>query len=79
MKEITTNEVKYSVDRALTKLLQNDSLLVELNANERSITHKLAEYLQLEFAAWNVDCEYNRNWARSRGCQCQREAFARMT
>src|SRR5438552_3902549 len=61
MKEITTNEVKHSVHNALTNLLQNDSLLLEHNASERSITHKLAEYLQKEFAGWNVDCEYNRN------------------
>ncbi|MFZ6019203.1 MAG: hypothetical protein ACOYXO_06275, partial [Chloroflexota bacterium] len=26
----------------------------------RSLTHKLAEYLQDEFPVWHVDCEYNR-------------------
>ena len=31
-----------------------------MNANERSITHKLAEHLQREFPEWHVDCEYNR-------------------
>ena len=34
--------------------------LLEADANERSITHKLAEYLQGVFPEWNVDCEYNR-------------------
>ena len=33
---------------------------MDIDANERSITHKLAEYLQDEFPVWNVDCEYNR-------------------
>ena len=45
----------------MTKLSLNDAWLFEMNVNERSITHKLAEYLQQEFADWNVDCEYNRN------------------
>ena len=32
-----------------------------MDANERSLTHKLAEYLQCEFPDWHVDCEYNRH------------------
>lgn len=28
--------------------------------NERSIAHKLAEYIQEQFPEWHVDCEYNR-------------------
>ena len=47
--------------RALERLLQNDRYLFSVNANERSITHKLGCYLQSEFAAWDVDCEYNRD------------------
>ena len=31
------------------------------NANERSITHKLAEHLQRQFNDLKVDCEYNRH------------------
>jgi CRISPR/Cas system-associated exonuclease Cas4 (RecB family) len=31
------------------------------DVNERSLTHKLAEYLEAGFAGWDVDCEYNRN------------------
>lgn len=30
------------------------------NLNERTITHKLAEYFQKYFQDYNVDCEYNR-------------------
>lgn len=41
--------------------LDRDGKLLELDAHERSITHKLAEYLQDEFPEWNVDCEYNRD------------------
>ena len=45
---------------ATVAFLKAEGDLLQLNANERSITHKLAEYLQREFSDWNVDCEYNR-------------------
>ena len=35
--------------------------LFDVGINERSITHKFAEYLQQEFPDYNVDCEYNRH------------------
>lgn len=35
--------------------------LLEIEVNERSISHKIAEYLQALFLEWHVDCEYNRN------------------
>lgn len=50
-----------AVVRALQSLLREDAHLLAANANERSITHKLAEYLQREFSEWHVDCEYNRD------------------
>lgn len=46
---------------AINELIDKDSFLFHADANERSITHKLAEYIQLQFQNWNVDCEYNRN------------------
>lgn len=52
---------KNAVVRALQSLLREDAQLLEANANERSITHKLAEHLQREFPQWHVDCEYNRD------------------
>jgi hypothetical protein len=45
---------------ALQRLLENDHDLLELNANERTITGRLGIYLQELFPEWNVDCEYNR-------------------
>lgn len=53
-------DVKKKVQSSINKLIEHDSFLLKENANERSITHKLAEYLQQEFIDWNVDCEYNR-------------------
>jgi len=53
-------EIAACVDRAIEKLMVNDAELLDINVNERSVSHKLAEYLQQEFTGWNVDCEYNR-------------------
>lgn len=54
-------EVKRRINTAVNKLLERDLPLLELDANERSVSHKLAEYLQQEFEDWDVDCEYNRD------------------
>ena len=47
--------------KALTCLFKGDKKLFEINVNERSITHRLALYLQDLYQDWNVDCEYNRD------------------
>lgn len=52
--------VEEGLIRALDFLIVNDEFLLINDVNERSISHKLAEYLQTEFIGWNVDCEYNR-------------------
>lgn len=53
-------EVKNKIIRACKILLARDAQLFVVDANERSITHRLAIYLQEEFLEYNVDCEYNR-------------------
>ena len=52
--------IKQKIIQAYKKLLRHDVYLLQVTANERSITHKFAEYLQREFPSYNVDCEYNR-------------------
>ena len=54
-------EVHNKVNRSIDRLLENDCALLKIDANERTISHRLGLYLQLEFVEWNVDCEYNRN------------------
>ena len=49
--------IKVSVE----KLLSKDSFLLKSDVNERTITHRLAIYLEECFSDWNVDCEYNRD------------------
>ena len=55
------NRIEEIVDAAVARLVRNDFLLLEKDVNERSVSHKLAEYLQLALPEWHVDCEYNRN------------------
>ncbi len=58
---MTEEKVKSAVNAALAELLKHDSYLLEKDVNERSISHRLAGYLQSQFSGWHVDCEYNRN------------------
>jgi hypothetical protein len=53
--------IKEKVEICIRQLFKNDYHLLEINAHERSISHKLAEYLQQQFPDWHVDCEYNRH------------------
>ena len=53
-------EIKKKVNIAIDILFKNDSFLLEKDVNERSISHKLAGYIQIQFPEWHVDCEYNR-------------------
>ena len=47
--------------KAMAQLASRDSYLIENEVNERTVTHKLAEYLGRLFPGWDVDCEYNRD------------------
>jgi hypothetical protein len=47
--------------KGLEKLEKRDPILLRVDVNERSLTHKLAEYIEKEFPGYDVDCEYNRN------------------
>jgi hypothetical protein len=58
---VTQPDVKSRLERAIKTLLDKDGPLLECDVNERSITHKLAEYLHDEFPEWDVACEYNRD------------------
>jgi hypothetical protein len=59
--EVPDSEIKRKVEFCIRQLLRNDYHLLEINAHERSIAHRLAEYLQQQFHDWHVDCEYNRH------------------
>jgi hypothetical protein len=46
---------------SLSDLFSRDERLLRVNVNERSITHRLAMYMQARIEGWDVDAEYNRN------------------
>jgi hypothetical protein len=50
-----------AIAQALVDLLTHDSYLLEVDANERSITYRFGMYLQAQLPDWDVDCEFNRD------------------
>ncbi len=55
---------------ALEKLIECDAYLLINDANERSLSHRFALYLQAELPTYHVDCEYNRNNADPKRIKC---------
>lgn len=57
-------QIEAALNSAISHLYTKDSFLVNEDVNERSISHRLAVYLQEEVndleQGWDVDCEYNR-------------------
>lgn len=64
--EPTEEVVKKRLAIAIDRFILEDGDLLCLDANERSITHKLAEHLQRQFRYWHVDCEYNRRGSETK-------------
>ena len=54
------SEHKKRLETAVTSLIKNDTVLLEKDVNERTISARLAHYLVAEYPSLNVDCEYNR-------------------
>lgn len=59
--EWTQQDVHRRISQALETLHAKDQYLLDHDVHERTIAHRLAIYLEHEFAGWHVDCEYNRN------------------
>lgn len=58
---LSQHPVGAHVQQALERLIEQDLYLFRVDANERSLTHKSACYLQNHMSDWEVDCEYNRD------------------
>lgn len=55
-------QIQRRLNIAIEQLRVNDNYLLVNDVNERSITHKLALYLDQTFGKkYDVDCEYNKN------------------
>jgi hypothetical protein len=59
--KLRSREPGAAVFSALRQLIAKDTYLLLIDANERSISYRLAMYLQLELPDWHVDAEYNRD------------------
>lgn len=44
----------------IKNFLNNEKFILNNDLNERTISYKLAEYIQKEFSSYDVDCEYNK-------------------
>ena len=53
--------VERAINSALESLIKYDYYLLQFDVNERSISHKFANYLEPYFPTWHIDCEYNRD------------------
>lgn len=58
---ISKREILRKIKAVLSAFFQADGSLLNVNASERSISHKFAEHLQKQFPDLVVDCEYNRH------------------
>ncbi len=61
MEQFSQESIQQRVHLSVERLQFQDAYLLGIDGNERSITHRLAMYLQDEFEGWDVDCEYNRD------------------
>lgn len=63
------DQVQRAIYNSIEMLLKADYDLLNFDVNERSISHRFAKYLEPHFPGWNVDCEYNRNYAEIKSMQ----------
>ncbi len=63
--------IETALSASLEKLIRLDSDILLIDVNERSISHRLAVYLEEHFTDWNVDCEYNRHNANPKRLNIQ--------
>jgi hypothetical protein len=45
---------------ALREFYAHESFLLDKDAGERALTHRLAVHLEKQFSGWEVDCDYDR-------------------
>jgi hypothetical protein len=69
---IAQNQANTILNRAFFNVCKYDEYLLRTNANERSVTHRFAVYIERELANLDldqrisVDCEYNRNYEETK-------------
>ena len=54
-------QIETALNRAIDKFVECDKHLLAADANERSMSHRIAVYLEQETPGYDIDCEYNRD------------------
>lgn len=72
---MTFSTLKKIINDSIVELINRDSYLLEHDVNERSISHKLAIYINNGMMnqsknKWDVDAEYNRNMEDPKRLKC---------
>jgi hypothetical protein len=57
---VNRRELIRKVDLAISKFYSRDLGLLDIDASEWAIAHRIAVYLEEYSEGWNIDCEYNR-------------------
>ncbi|QYZ78926.1 hypothetical protein E2N92_05540 [Methanofollis formosanus] len=60
MTYIGLDDIKDGICHTLSIFVEKDAALLDLEVDERALTHQIACYLKEPFSDWDVDCEYNR-------------------
>jgi hypothetical protein len=78
---MTEEEVRAAIDRAMRTLIEKDGEIVGRDVNERTLTHRLAVYLEQDalFNGWYVDCEYNRDGTNPKRLQQPKQILSNDT
>ena len=63
---ISGKDIRKLIECAYQMLIEKDGHLLKVDANKRSITHRLAIYLEAVFPEYDIDCEYNRDGFNSK-------------
>ncbi len=71
---LTKENIEKRLRHALATMQQQDAHLLSADVNERSVTHRLAMYLQAEFPDWHVDAEYNRDHYKIKAVRLEPES-----
>ncbi len=61
MTAVNRAQIEDALNRAIDRFVECDSHLLAADVNERSMSHRIAIYLEQEIPGYNVDCEYNRD------------------
>ncbi len=61
MVNYTQENIQKIIQEAYMEFINRDIDLLDVDTNERSLTHRIAVYLEGKFEWYSIDCEYSKN------------------